>query len=229
MADETRAVILALVKGGVRARSRWITGGATLLAVALFCWAWGSSPINLKERIFPKNLAAVVPGSLYRSGQIRPNLIEGTLRDLDIDVIVDLTHDFGDQDASQVAEREAVRKLGIEHKRFPLDGSGTGEISSFVGAIAEIKRDRLEGRRVLVHCRAGDRRSGAVIGLYQMFVEGKSFADARIEMERFSRRRGVQSNLMLFLDENLDDIGRALLEARVIDHLPDSMSTRAGL
>ena len=229
MADQARAVTLAPMKGGNRTRARWIAGGATLLAVAVFCWAWGSAPVNLRERIFPKNLAVVVPDSLYRSGQIRPNLIEGTLRDLDIDVIVDLSHDLGAHDASQVAEKEAARKLGIELKRFPLNGSGTGEISSFVGAIEEIARDRREGRRVLVHCRAGDRRTGAVIAVYQMLVLGRDPAAARVEMERFTRRPGVESTLTRFLAEHLDEIARGLLDAGVIERLPESMTTSAGL
>ena len=212
-----------------RGRARWAAAGACVVAVALFCWAWGSSPINLRERIFAKNLAEVEGGWLFRSGQIRPNLIEGTLRDLKIDVIVDLTHDLGGNDASQNAERAATEKLGIEVHRFPMNGSGIGSVENYVGAIGEIARAGREGKHVLVHCRAGDRRTGGVLFAYQYFVKGESDAVAREEMERFNPHRGGETNLTRFLDENLDAIGQGLLEAGVIERLPAPVPTRAAL
>ena len=118
---------------------------------------------QLARRIFPKNLAEVEGGWLYRSGQIKPNLIEGTLRDLKIDLIVDLSHDLRGRDASQNAERAAAEKLGIEVQRFPMRGTGIGSVENYVGAIAAIERGRREGKRVLLHCRAGDKRTGGVL------------------------------------------------------------------
>ena len=119
-------------------RPRWIAGGLLLVCAAAFAWAWGSAPFNLRERVFPKNLAEVESGWLYRSGQISPNLIEGTLRDLKIGVIVDLTEDRGPGDAAQVAEKRAAEALGIRVSRFPMQGSGIGTVDSYVSAIAEI-------------------------------------------------------------------------------------------
>jgi protein-tyrosine phosphatase len=184
----------------------------------------------LRERIFPKNLAEVEPGWLYRSGQIRPNLIEDTLRDLDIDVILDLSHDHGARDEMQLAEKRAAEKLGIEIRRFPMNGTGVGEIDDYAGAIAEIARADREGRRVLVHCRAGDRRTGGVIAAYEMLVQGRTAEWARAELERFSRRRGVETNLTRFLGEHLDEIAQRLVEIGVIARLPDPMpgSPRGG-
>lgn len=212
-----------------RGRARWYGGAAAIAFIAFFCWAYSSSPINLRERIFPKNLAEVESGWLYRSGQIRPNLIEGTLRDLDIDVIVDLTEDFGTRDASQVAERRAAAGLGIEVHRFPLNGSGMGAIENYVGAIAEIARAEREGRRVLVHCRAGDKRTGGVIAAYQILVKGEPVADVRDELDRFSRSPGAETRLTRFLGEHLTEIAHGLLDAGVIARLPDPMPTLAAL
>jgi len=212
-----------------RSRARWSAAGAFVVAVALMLWAWGSSPINLRERIFAKNLAEVEGGWLYRSGQIRPNLIESTLRDLKIDVIVDLTHDLHGQDDSQNAERAAVEKLGIEVHRFPMNGSGVGSIENYVGAIGEIVRAGREGKHVLVHCRAGDRRTGGVLFAYEYFVKGESAEAASEEMERFNPHRGGETNLTRFLDEHLDAIGQGLVEAGVIERLPEPVPKRAAL
>ena len=213
----------------LQGRSRWLAAGATLVAAVLFAWAWGSAPINLRERIFPKNLAEVEGGWLYRSGQIKPNLIENTLRDLDIDLIVDLTFDRGNADASQNAEREATAKLGIETRRFPMHGDGVGSIENYAGAINAIASAGREGKRVLVHCRAGDRRTGGVLAAYQMLVEGKSSKDARAEMERFNRNPGAPSKLTRFLNEHLAEIGRELIARGVIQKLPEPLPTFAAL
>jgi len=208
---------------------RSLIGGAVVVFVAFFCWAYGSSPINLRERIFPKNLAEVESGWLYRSGQIRPNLIEGTLRDLDIDVIVDLTEDLGLRDESQIAEKRVAEQLGIEVRRFPLNGSGMGKIDRYVGAIAEIARAEREGRRVLVHCRAGDRRTGGVIAAYQVLVKGEPVGEVREELERFSGWGGGGERLKRFLGDHLEEIAQGLLDAGVIVRLPDPMPTFASL
>lgn len=217
------------MKSALQGRSRWLAAGATLVAAAVFAWAWGSSPINLRERIFPKHLGEVEGGWLYRSGQIKPNLIENTLRDLDIDLIVDLTVDRGTTDASQNAEREATAKLGIETRRFPMRGDGVGSIENYAGAISAIASAGREGKRVLVHCRAGDRRTGGVIAAYQILVKGKSAADARTEMDRFNPNPASESNLTRFLDEHLEEIGRELIARGVIQKLPDPLPTFASL
>ncbi len=211
-------------------RLRWMAAAAAaVVAASLFAWAWGSAPINLRERIFPKNLAEVEGGWLYRSGQIRPNLIEGTLRDLKIDLIVDLSHDLRGRDASQTAELAAAEKLGIEVQRFPMRGTGIGSVENYVGAIAAIERGRREGKRVLLHCRAGDKRTGGVLAAWQILVRGVSVADARVELERFKPYRPGESKLLSFLDEKLPEIGQGLIAAGVIQRLPDPLPTFASL
>lgn len=217
------------MKKGSRPLRRALFGGGAIVFLVFFCWAYGSSPINMRERIFPKNLAEVKSGWLYRSGQIRPNLIEGTLRDLNIDVIVDLTEDLGPRDASQMAEKRAAAELGIEVRRFPLNGSGIGAIDRYVGAIAEVARAERDGRRVLVHCRAGDRRTGGVIAAYQILVKGESVETVRAELDRFSGWSTGETRLKRFLAEHLDEIAQGLLDAGVIARLPDPMPTFASL
>jgi len=193
-------------------------------------WSWNSSPINLRDRLFPKHLARVEPtlqspqdiqeGVIFRSGQIAAGLIEETLKDLEIQMVVDLTHNRGDRDADQVAERNAVQQLGIEHENYPLSGSGRGSISTYTEAVAAIARGARSGKRVLVHCRAGDRRTGGVLATYKLLVERASSAEARIELERFSRRSPDESGLVEFLDDHMPEIAAGLLESGVIQEIP---------
>jgi protein-tyrosine phosphatase len=216
------------MKIGRRARTRAAAAGAFVLSVAVFCWAWGSAPLNLRERVFPKNLAQVEPW-LYRSGQIRGNLIEDTLRDLDIDLIVDLGVDLGDRDPAQLAEKRAAQKLGIEIRRYAMQGNGIGEVEAYAEAIRQITNAGRDGKRVLVHCRAGDRRTGGVLAAYKLLVRRDSAAEAFAELERFRQNRGAPSKLNTFLAEHMDDIARRLLEMGVIASVPDPLPPLASL
>ena len=194
------------------------------MALIFGLWAWNSSPINLKDRLFPKHLATVESSWLYRSGQISPALIEPTLRELDIDLILDLSHDRGERDASQLAEKEAARRLGIESVRVPLRGSGTGDLGAYARAVATLVRARQDGHRVLVHCRAGDRRTGGVLAAYQLLTRQDAGHLARRELDRFARRSANKSGLTDFLDESLPSIAARLaeqgIETRPLESLP---------
>jgi protein-tyrosine phosphatase len=200
------------------------TGVALLVVVPFFAWIWNSSPVNLKDRLFPKHLAVVYPDFLYRAGQI--DLIEGTLRDRGIEVIVDLTGENGD--LAQRTEREAARELNIDYKVFTLGGSGVGAIDQYVGAVEAIARASDEGQRVLVHCRAGDRRTGGVIAAYQILVRGEPAERAVVELERFARKPLDDSLLLPFLLENLDDIAAGLRQRGVaLRGSPDALLQRS--
>jgi protein tyrosine/serine phosphatase len=184
---------------------RWVS---SLCAVVFLVWAWNSSPINLRDRLFPKHLVEVYPDLLYRSGQIDARLIEGTLRDLDIDLIVDLTGEHGSEE--QRVEREVAKRLGIEYRAFQLGGSGTGDVDQYVGAIEAIDRAVSEQRAVLVHCRAGDRRTGGVVAAYQLLVRGESTERAVEEIQRFARRPVHEARLWSYLEEQLPEMARRL-------------------
>jgi protein tyrosine/serine phosphatase len=188
-----------------------------MLPVLGFCiWAWNSGPLNVRDRLFPRHLAEVYPGFLYRSGQIAPHLIESTLRDLQIDVIVDLNGQRGDQDHEQKTEQETAQRLGIAYHNFALGGSGTGELSEYVGALEVIARADTAGQRVLVHCRAGDRRTGGVVAAYQAIVRREPPSTVLAELGRFSRKPLDRSRLLPYLHDNLDTMQDMLIQRGVL-------------
>ena len=59
----------------------------SLLVLCLSAYTWKE---HLEDRIIPKRWGVVEAGSIYRSGQLHPALIERVLVDHDIGVIVDL-------------------------------------------------------------------------------------------------------------------------------------------
>jgi protein tyrosine phosphatase (PTP) superfamily phosphohydrolase (DUF442 family) len=177
--------------------------------------AWNN---GIGEQILPKRWVEIEPG-FFRSGQLHPRLIERVLGENEIRVIVDLTSP-DPLDPAQRAEQVAARKLGIAHHRFPLDGSGVGELRRYADAIEVIDEARRAGSPVLVHCAAGARRAAGVVATYQVLVEGRRAEDVYAELDRYGARPVAQSPLLPYLNQNMGALARLLVERDVIEHVP---------
>jgi tyrosine-protein phosphatase SIW14 len=118
-------------------------------------------------------------------GQVTPNLYRGArpngegiaaLKKLGVDIVVDLR---GGRSAKEEAE---VSKLGMQyvsipaHCPFPKDEPW----ARFLKVIREN-----EGKKIFVHCRLGDDRTGMAVAAYRMAEEGWSAAEAMKEMKAF--------------------------------------------
>lgn len=194
-----RALVVALVASGV-------------VGAAIGLWfGW------LDDRFLPKRWGVVEEGKIYRSGQIHEVLVESTLKSNGIDVIVDLAAD--DCTASR-AESAAAAKLGIETVQLPLHGDGTGEIERYAQAISRMVEAEREGRQVLVHCVAGGSRTGGVVAMYRILVEGWSPELARDEMLSYGWKPS-KSDLAGYLDRNMETLARRLVELGAIARVPD--------
>lgn len=203
--------------------------GRLLLTIGLIAavigggiWVWDGV---LKDRLIAKRFGVVVPGSVYRSGQLSPYMIRKTLEENGIDLVVHL----GEQDPNNkahVAEQEAVEELGIERRLFPLSGDGTGDIESYAKAIAAIVEARDSGKQVLVHCAAGTYRTGGVIAAYRMLLEGASPAEAEAEMEQYNwnPRNPI---LPEYLNSHMAELTQKLVEMGVLDSVPDPLPVLA--
>ena len=202
-----------------RSTARLLVKIAIIVAViGSAIWMWEEV---LEDRLIPKRWGVVVPGEVYRSGQLSPALVRKTLDKNGIELVLHLgVHDA--DNAAHEAEQEAVEALGIERRLFPLAGDGTGDINNYAEAIAAIDRARDEGRRVLVHCAAGSYRTGGVIASYRMFVEGMAPADAWREMKRYSWN---SDNPILpdYLNSHMAELATKLVHLGVIDSVPDPL------
>jgi len=117
-------------------------------------------------------------------GKVTPNLYRGgmpsavgmeSLKKIGIDVVVDLR-------GKNQGEQEAAEKLGMQyvaipsHCPFPHDGP----FAKFLKVIQDNP-----GKKVFVHCRLGDDRTGMAVAAYRMAKEGWSPEDAMNEMREF--------------------------------------------
>jgi len=120
------------------------------------------------------NFGEVTP-HLYRGGL--PNA-EGVkaLQKLGVKVVVDM------RGGTNKTEKDAVTSLGMEyiaipsHCPFPTD-------QPYAHFLRVIRENR--GRKVFVHCRLGDDRTGMAVAAYRMAEEGWSPDEAMNEMKAF--------------------------------------------
>ena len=118
-------------------------------------------------------------------GQVNSNLYRGaqpssegfqTLKDTGIDIVVDL------RGGDSKSEKAAVTKLGMQyvsipsHCPFPSDKPW----AEFLKMIEDNP-----GKKVFVHCRLGDDRTGMAVASYRMAEEGWSAKEAMKEMKAF--------------------------------------------
>jgi tyrosine-protein phosphatase SIW14 len=165
------------------------TRAVSLLMIILFCVSAQqasenrSHPANAAKRktiVGLGNFAEVTP-KLYRGGQPQEPGFQA-LKKMGVDIVVDLRLSAADR------ERKEVNKLGMQflpipwHCDFPKD--------QVFARFLTVLRDN-PGKKVFVHCRYGDDRTGMVIAAYRMAIEGWSAEEAQKEMQEFGFHRVV--------------------------------------
>jgi len=119
------------------------------------------------------NFGEVTP-SLYRGGLVKKGGIVA-LKKLGIDVVID-TH------AHDTTEKKEVEKLGMEYLSIPWHCPWPHDevFAKFLDAVHANK-----GKKIFVHCRLGDDRTGMMVAAYRMAEEGWSADEAMNEMRSF--------------------------------------------
>lgn len=118
---------------------------------------------------------AKVTPDLYRGGQPGADGLE-TLSKMGVNVVVDL------RGGHSKVEEAAVTKLGMQyisipsHCPFPSD-------KPWARFLAVMREN--QGKKVFVHCRLGDDRTGIAIATYRISEEGWSADEALNEMKKF--------------------------------------------
>jgi tyrosine-protein phosphatase SIW14 len=120
------------------------------------------------------NFGEVTP-TLYRGGQPGVDGLK-TLQKLDIAIVVDM------RGGPNSNEKRAVEKLGMEYVSIPWHCPFPSD-DPFLKFLKVIEKNG--GKKIFVHCRLGDDRTGMAIASYRMAEEGWSADEAMKEMELF--------------------------------------------
>ncbi len=128
----------------------------------------------------PKRFAVVVPGQIYRCGEITPEQLERLRREYGIRTVLSLLNP-----TAEISRREqaAARRLGIRWINVPLSGDGSSTPADRDRIRAVLLDPRL--RPLLVHCAAGVNRTGLAIGMYRLHAQGWTLEQVLDEMRRF--------------------------------------------
>src|SRR6202795_1787077 len=131
------------------------------------------TPVEVIGKQLIPEFAEVTP-ALYRGAQPRKHGFEA-LAKIGIQIVVDLR---GDRDG----ERTEVTGLGMQYVpmhwecSFPKDGI-------FADFLTLIRKN--PGKKIFVHCRVGDDRTGMMIATYRMAEEGWTSKRAMEEMTKY--------------------------------------------
>jgi hypothetical protein len=155
----------------------------------------GVLPIAFYRAVYghAKRLREVVPGQVYRSGQLTANGFADACRLHGIRTVVNLQDDFPDPDIYRsfldrrtVKESELCHELGVRYvfigpdlifrKRVPAERPGA--IEQFLALM-----DDPRTYPVLIHCKAGLHRTGCMVAIYRMEYQGWSKRRAVAEMK----------------------------------------------
>jgi protein tyrosine/serine phosphatase len=199
----------------LRQTGRWI---GIIVVVAAGAWIGVRGYWNHQA-----NWGVVVPGKIYRSATISRHLVRQKLEENHIGVIVFLSRDTGD-DPDLTAERSAANDLGVTFLNFPMNGDGVARPDQYPAALAAVCQATREGKPVLIHCHSGAQRTGGVVAMYRMLVEGKPPKEAYVEMTRYGFNPTRNTALLPFLNEHLDEWAQTLASNKVIPRAPASIS-----
>ncbi|MEQ9454836.1 MAG: tyrosine-protein phosphatase [Phycisphaeraceae bacterium] len=198
----------------------WKRGLVLLILVIVGVVVWEEV---LEDRLIAKRFGTIIPGEVYRSGQISPYLIEDVLRDNEIDVVIDFTGIGNGPDEEQQAETAAIASLGITGHRFPLAGDGTGNPESYVSALVTLREAMASDQQVLMHCSAGSQRTGGATGFYRLFYEGWTPEQVIDELKQYDWSPRKDTILLRYMNEHMAFIAQRLVEEGALAAVPDPL------
>jgi len=125
-----------------------------------------------------RNFGEVTP-RLFRGGQPNHQGFE-TLAKMGVEIVVDTRGNRTNSEGKEV-RRHGMRYVAIPwHCPFPKD-------DLFVRFLRVLKEN--PGKKVFVHCRLGDDRTGMMVAAYRMAEQGWSADEAMLEMRQFGFNR----------------------------------------
>ncbi len=140
-----------------------------------------------------KRLREVVPGRVYRSGQMTASGFEDAICLYGIRTVVNLQDEYPDPDVARgyfergtVKETELCRRLGVRYVFLSLDTLPRRQVPAHRPAAIEEMLDLFDDESnypLLIHCRAGLHRTGCMVAIYRMEYEDWTPEQAVEEMK----------------------------------------------
>jgi tyrosine-protein phosphatase SIW14 len=162
--------------------------------VGLVLFIIGVVPVVFYRMVYnhSRRLREVVPGQVYRSGQLTAEGFTDTVQQLGLRTIINLQDDFPDPDirasfwnSRTIKESDLCRKLGVRYVLIEPDLVSKYQVpEKRPRAIEEFLRlmDDASNYPVLIHCKAGLHRTGVLTAVYRMEYQHWSQMEAYEEL-----------------------------------------------
>jgi len=146
-----------------------------LLLVLALAAAAGVGGVYAHQRWVRGNFHEVLPGEIYRAAQPTPEQLRDWTGQYGLATVLNLRDDRGFQ-----AEAAEARAAGLRYVHLPISDSHPTKRPALLALL-----DSLETlpRPLLIHCRAGADRTGTASVLALMAVDGRSFDEARGQLD----------------------------------------------
>jgi protein tyrosine/serine phosphatase len=152
----------------------------------------------VKKRVLWDNFGAVVPGKIYRSGQLRPEHLREAIARYHLRTILSLSYEASGIDAE---EEQIARENGVWYipNRGSWDGNGVVREEELEWAYRIITDPARQP--ILIHCARGVSRTGALVAYVRMRDHGWSRQQIREEMIEFKHSPDDNPRLEAHLDQ----------------------------
>jgi len=162
-------------------RMRWLWGLGLLLGFI--------SAVTVYYRVaynHSKRLRVVVPGVLYRSGQLSRSGLEEAIQRYGIRTVINLRDEEPDPKLDGIRQSRLCQELGAKYIHIQVDMPRLellqkGETPQAMAKFLRIMRDP-RNHPVLLHCQAGLHRTGVLTAVYRMELQGWTVSEAKHEL-----------------------------------------------
>lgn len=148
----------------------------TIIVILINCLSSASVASNTVYTHEIPNFHQVAPG-IYRGGAPTPKGLK-TLRSMGIQTIIDLRIER----ALARAEKKTTEAMGFNWINLPMgrEAPTQRQIDIFLATLA-----KAPATPVFVHCQHGADRTGCMVGIYRVQVQGITFSQAWTEMRSY--------------------------------------------
>lgn len=181
--------------------------------------------VSAWPHVVPKNFGVVVPGKIYRSGELTVAAMADVVKTHRIKTVIDMgAYEPGTRD--DLLQAMAAESLGVERHVLRLEGDGSGDTTRYLESL-RLMTDESK-LPMLIHCGAGSERTGLLVVLYRNIIQGIDVDRAFEEAKRFSHNPRRNPRLRPLIDYILEPVRTAYENDLPTVTLPDDTADGAG-